>query len=584
MTSVLEFFSLPASPAIHQARGLAFLAEMAIKGTFVLIAALAVSIALRRASAAARHFVWTAALSALLALPLLSLALPVWRVLPQSATIVTAPASPANDSAGVAVLPRRAPSNRASARLSPAEAAPAPATWPAWTLLVWTLGFVFALGRLALGTARVEWIARRATKVDDAGVRDVAHGLARQLGLRRVITMLRSDRVAMPMTCGVVRPVILLPASSDAWSHERLRIVLAHELVHVHRHDCLTQVLGQLACAAYWFHPLAWLAARNLRHEREHASDDGVLALGTQPADYAGHLVELARALRPRPAAWSAAVAMAQPSNLEERVKAVLNPAANRRRVTRRAGVLTVLALVTVVLPLAALQASAKKETGKIWGTVYDPSGAVVPDATVNVSNTETKETLTVSTNQEGVYEFPAVPTGRYLLEVTKPGFGRFEREGRGSSVSDRGLLLRPNQEVRLDVILEPGRLTLSVSVTAKAPRTATYQGKKYELGPRVPHRIRVGGDLQAALLIRQEKPVYPPEALEKGIEGVVMMNAVIGMEGNVLSLQVINDPDPALAKAAVEAVKQWHYRPTLLNGDPIEVVTTITVNFRLEE
>lgn len=77
---------------------------------------------------------------------------------------------------------------------------------------------------------------------------------------------------------------------------------------------------------------------------------------------------------------------------------------------------------------------------------------------------------------------------------------------------------------------------------------------------------------------------MYPQGAIDQGVEGTVLMNAVISMEGNILSLRVLNEPDAALAEAALGAVKQWHYRPTLLNGQPIEVVTNVTVRFRLEE
>jgi len=575
MTRALELFSLPLSPALHQARWLAFLVEMAIKSTLVLVAAYAVSIALGRASAAARHLVWTAALGALLVLPLLSLALPAWWVaVPPPATIAATPDRLASDRARVSALPSPPVKNPATATLSPAPAAPAPATWPAWTLLVWALGFVFVLTRLALGTARVEWLVRHATKVEGTDVRNTVGALARQMGLRRAVTVLQSDQIAMPMTCGVLHPAILLPASAGAWPCERLRIVLVHELAHIQRHDCLTQALAQLACAAYWFHPLAWTAARHQRHEREHASDDRVLGLGTQAADYAGHLVELARSLQPQRALWSAAVAMAQPSNLEARVRAVLNPAANRRRLTRRAGVLTVLALATVVLPLAALQASAKKDTGKIWGTVYDPSGAVVPDATVAITNEDTKVTQEVKTAQDGTYEFPDILTGEYDVEVSHFGFGFFRR----------GLNLQRGAALRLDATLDPGRVAETVEVVAKAPPVAAEQGKQAVAAPRVPHRIRVGGNVEKAKLISQVKPVYPEDLREKGIQGLVLMNAVISMKGDILSLQVTNQPDPELAKAATEAVRQWKYRPTTLNGVPVEVVTTIAVDFRLEE
>jgi protein TonB len=95
---------------------------------------------------------------------------------------------------------------------------------------------------------------------------------------------------------------------------------------------------------------------------------------------------------------------------------------------------------------------------------------------------------------------------------------------------------------------------------------------------------IRVGGNVQATKLVHQTKPVYPAGAQAAGIEGTVLLKAVISIQGNLLGLVVLNTSvDPELAQAAMDAAKQWQYEPTLLNGVPVEVVTTITVNFRLE-
>ena len=97
------------------------------------------------------------------------------------------------------------------------------------------------------------------------------------------------------------------------------------------------------------------------------------------------------------------------------------------------------------------------------------------------------------------------------------------------------------------------------------------------------PQRIRVGGNVQQARLINQPKPVYPPLAKQARIQGVVRFNAIIGKDGAIMNLQVVSG-HPLLVPAALEAVRQWRYQPTLLNGEPVEVVTQIDVNFTLSQ
>ncbi len=98
---------------------------------------------------------------------------------------------------------------------------------------------------------------------------------------------------------------------------------------------------------------------------------------------------------------------------------------------------------------------------------------------------------------------------------------------------------------------------------------------------PAPPKRIRVGGNVQAARLISQPKPVYPPLARQARIQGTVRFNAIIGKDGRIQNLTLVSG-HPLLVPAATAAVKQWVYQPTLLNGEPVEVVTVIDVNFTL--
>ncbi len=95
------------------------------------------------------------------------------------------------------------------------------------------------------------------------------------------------------------------------------------------------------------------------------------------------------------------------------------------------------------------------------------------------------------------------------------------------------------------------------------------------------PKRIRVGGQVQQARLVNQPKPIYPALARQARIQGTVRLQAIIAKDGSVVELQVLSG-HPLLVQAALDAVRQWKYQPTLLNLEPVEVVTTIDVNFVL--
>jgi len=100
---------------------------------------------------------------------------------------------------------------------------------------------------------------------------------------------------------------------------------------------------------------------------------------------------------------------------------------------------------------------------------------------------------------------------------------------------------------------------------------------------PTTPQRIRVGGQVQAANLIRQPKPAYPPLARSARIQGTVRFTAVIGKDGTIQNLQLVSG-HPLLVQSAQDAVKQWLYKPTMLNGEAVEVITQIDVNFTLTQ
>lgn len=118
-------------------------------------------------------------------------------------------------------------------------------------------------------------------------------------------------------------------------------------------------------------------------------------------------------------------------------------------------------------------------------------------------------------------------------------------------------------------------------AVPSSAPPPPPPPPVKKEEKPPTPQRIRVGGNVQSAKLVRQPKPLYPPLAKQARIQGTVRFQAIIGKDGTIQNLQLVSG-HPLLVPSATEAVKQWVYQPTLLNGEPVEVVTQIDVNFTL--
>jgi periplasmic protein TonB len=123
------------------------------------------------------------------------------------------------------------------------------------------------------------------------------------------------------------------------------------------------------------------------------------------------------------------------------------------------------------------------------------------------------------------------------------------------------------------------GGIIGSVPTGAPPPPPPVKEAPK----PVTPKQIRVGGNVQSAKLVNQPKPSYPPLARQARIQGVVKFNAVIGRDGTIQNLTLVSG-HPLLVPSATEAVRQWRYQPTLLNGDPVEVVTQIDVNFTLSQ
>jgi beta-lactamase regulating signal transducer with metallopeptidase domain len=665
---------------------IAFALEWIGKVTLLLALAWAATAILRQSSAALRHRIWAIVIATALLLPIVSVAIPAWHLIPTAAK---------TPNAQVTVIIK---TDLPASALAPAAAGSdwdIGALWRA-LLIVWIVGAAFFFLRLTIGLLRLTRMAAYSRRAPSWPSAQIVADLRQQFALRRKVRVLESpDAATMPMTWGLVRPRIILPASASEWDSDRQRIVLSHEFAHIARCDWPFQICGEALRACFWFHPLAWTAAGQLRQESERASDDAVLNSGIEAREYAGELLALAKTLKTPAARFSLALALslARSSSLERRFASMLNTAVGRKPLSKKTSFALAAIAICLLLPLAALTLSAQapatlrhasgltaqtlatqtpaavgasepaaaavpgisrdnetskqlalaasaadalprpastaspanhaaaqpQSAGSIAGIVVDPSGAVIQGALVSITYESTPAVPSgqVITGQDGEFQFPSLLPGNYTMMITQHGFKAY---------TSQHIQLSAGEHLNLHAIwLNVGAVTQEVTVTSN--RTATPAANTSIVGcpandtpatsasdqsangntgnsnanrgsesaaanvekaenvvngvnPR-PVRVKVGGVVEQASIICTQPPVYPEPAKIAGIQGTVSLKAIIGKNGAVQSLEFVSGP-PLLLKPSMDAVRNWRYKPLLLNGEPVEVETSIDVVYSL--
>ena len=535
-----------------------------IKISLIVLAALGAASLLRRQSAAVRHFVLAAALACAAATPAVRLVAPAWQ--PASRMqLIDRPLAVLEDAPLTATTAVEAPSRHATTGTSVLRAFG----------LVWATGAVLSVLVLVIGFVRLSWISSRATRLVDGPWVRAAADISDAFGLRQMPLLLHSSHPTALGTWGVSPPKVLLPADAASWSDDRIRIVLAHELAHVRRRDWLVQTAAELLRAVYWFNPLVWLAARRLRLESEQACDDVVLTLGVEGVAYASELVDLARAAASSRQLFMPAATIARPSSLERRVRAMLNATLNRDPITRSASIAAALVLAVVTVLVAGFGVSAQVQFGTVSGTVTDQNARPINGATLVLANPVAQTKYEVKSDAAGHYEFVGVTSATYELTFQLPGMSTLKREG---------LSVAGGQAVTLNAVMQLGSLEETIRVIPggdNASRVRDYTGARATEKPDPCATSPSGGCVRPPTKIKDVRPVYPLGS--NG--GTVELIALIDANGRVTNLDVIgnrdgNATDPVLAESAVNAVSQWEFTPTHLDGQPIEVKMRVHVSF----
>lgn len=285
--------------------------ELLIKSTLALSIALSAALLLRRKSASLRHFILAAFLVGLLIFPAFSLLnlgwqtdlLPVRNKLNIQQTI-TVPSKnlirdPLSEIAAEIDLESSASDNAMSYSIgstSPASLQDKPSSsvhriLQSSLVLAWGSGIFLLILRMGLGLFGASRMTREGKSVIDPAWRILMDRFLSILGMAKRIRLKSHSSVAVPLTWGLIRPVILIPSGHEKWSEDQKSSALLHELSHIKRADFFIIILVRISLALFWFNPLSWIIFRQMKSEQEKACDELVLKTGIKPSTYAANLL-----------------------------------------------------------------------------------------------------------------------------------------------------------------------------------------------------------------------------------------------------------------------------------------------------
>lgn len=248
----------------------------------------------------------------------------------------------------------------------------------------------------------------------------------------------------------------------------------------------------------------------------------------------------------------------------------MLNPQLDRHPVSMRSRVALAATLLAIALPIAA----ATQAPATPAGLVEDPSGRPLADATVRMTAIDTDAVFETRTHGNGHFQFGDVPAGDYLLAARAPGFSsqrqRIHLAGGGMTFTMR---------------MAVGTLRETITVTGRGGETDGPRGSgSSATTPIAPScATNAAGQITPPMKLRDVRPRYKQAWVSAGVEGTVLMQARIGVDGKVQSVEVVSPGNAELEDEAIAAVSQWEFSTTYLNCEPIEVRMYVTVTFKLD-
>jgi TonB family protein len=452
------------------------------------------------------------------------------------------------------------------------QTGPTVSLWPAILISVW---LAVAIGLLARALLRGRITLRRTlAEASDATPDElVALGCAiTRTRLERPVRLVRSKSISAPATAGMLRPVILIPDATHL-SADELETILTHECAHVARHDNVLGLVESIAGCALWFHPLVWIARRILDGSREEACDAVVIA-SSDSGTYINALRKVCEAaIGPRVAAVSCIVS----NTIRERMEAIMR-FGSRRLLNHRA----IMATMVVLLFAATIGAGVARALPRAEKD-EEPSRYQIDSAVTRDSDSHFDFSVMVRDHETGemsTHDFRTKPNKWYTTVS-----GRIDAKGKEHETRLRGIA-RDDGTATLEITIDHGPMIVRTMVAGSTEQTSVLPSGLMAVVSRSEgisgdSALRIGGDVKPPVVINRVEPIYPALAKSSRISGIVIVEVVVDHTGVVKNARVLKPLPFGLDQAAIDAVKQWTFRPATLNGTAVDVLFNLTINFR---
>ncbi|MCX6582253.1 MAG: M56 family metallopeptidase [Candidatus Aminicenantes bacterium] len=388
---------------LFQFNGFAVLVELFLKSSLLLSIALGLTFLARKQPASVRHFVLGFSLLGLLVLPFLAAFMPGWRTgllpswtpEPGKSTVTTIAQSlqlPPPNAGGENRIRLQAHYSTQDEAAAGANLLLKPQYRVGFTAL-WLLVSGFLLVKILFGLYGASRLTRQGISINGYPWQQLFLWFLEKMSLKRNVRLIKNQRVAMPMTWGVINPVVLMPPDSAKWPMEHCSSVLFHELSHVKRGDFLVMLLCRIACSLYWLNPLSWIAFKLLRKEQEKACDEMVLKAGIKPSTYASALLRMKQAVDVGRYMPSPALGMAGNSELNERLTTILEKKFKTKEIKMKTKLMLLVLVFLTITFIGTAKPEQTQSAAKTQQTATIENKAADTEKTQTADEEKKKET-----------------------------------------------------------------------------------------------------------------------------------------------------------------------------------------------